>query len=297
MSQQARISLSTKDVIHIEGFQGTASVFKNDSTVRIRAILQQLQNAFVQSGMDRGEINALMEQGIPCEVLQPNSADWQVGSLRLTLDFQPGVAGFSVSSAPMAGTIEVQNVAASAVVASAVTAPVVMPDVAPVEDLMELEAAPDLGADLGADFGMKMSDDLSDDLDSDLSDGLRVDLGVDLDVDLGADLGAELDSSFGDDGLGDLSIEGLSADSLDQDSLEMSGFTASDELGISDDLDLSGLDEMTDLSGMMDDDLLSDELSLGLDSQAVLTDNLDDLSNPWDMSGDLDDMLLQNSHS
>jgi hypothetical protein len=302
MSQLARISLSTKDVIHIEGFQGTASVFKNDSTVRIRSILQALQAAFLQSGMDLTEINALMEQGIPCEVLQPNAADWQVGALRLSLEFQPGVfAAPSESAAPVASTIGVQNAGAMAsaapVAAAVAAAPVVMEPISATEPEIDLES--DFGLDTNLD--LELSDDLSHDLDNDLDNDLSINLDSPaLETGFGAsfstDLTDGLDDTFAEDSLGDLSIEGL-----DEDALEMSGFESGSDLtmetDLETDLDLSGLDEMNGLSDMMGDDAMSDDLSLGLDSQAVLTDNLDELSSPWDLSGDLDDMLLQHSHS
>ena len=305
MSQQARISLSTKDVIHIEGFQGTASIFKNDSTLRIRGILQQLQNAFAQSGMDVSEINALMEQGIPCEVLQPNAPDWQVGALRLSLDFQPGVV--------LASTLEVQRIATptsiaapsiatpvmaapAAVVAAPIAVAVVPERPEPAIDLrMDLDDDLDLDLNLGSDLALE-PDDLSDDFSDGLSAELDSDLGAELDNEFeDNDLIAGLDSSFGDD-LGELSLEESGAKTLGEDAFDLSGFESESDLGLGNSLDLSGLGDLDGL-GLMEDDVLSDSLSLGLDSQAVMTDNLADLSNPWDSIGDLDDMMLQSSHS
>lgn len=303
MSQQARISLSTKDVIHIEGFQGTASIFKNDSTLRIRGILQQLQNAFVQSGMDVSEINALMEQGIPCEVLQPNAPDWQVGALHLSLDFQPGAVSLSsLLSSPIASPLDVQSMAAPSVqvpevVAAAVAAPIAMAVVAempePAIDLM-MNLDEDLDLDLGSDLELELPDDLS--------NGLNDGLGAELDDEFGGnDLIAGLDNSFSDS-LGELSLEESGANTLGEDAFDLSGFEPESDLGLEgdlglgDSLDLSGLGDLEGL-GLMEDDLTSNDLSLGLDSQAVMTDNLADLSNPWDSIGDLDDMMLQSSHS
>ena len=301
MSQQARISLSTKDVIHIEGFQGTASIFKNDSTLRIRGILQQLQNAFAQSGMDVSEINALMEQGIPCEVLQPNAPDWQVGDLRLSLDFQPRAASlFAISSSPMASTIEVQSIAAPSIAAPAAVAAVLAAPIAMavVVEMPEpsIDLMIDLDLNLGSDLELELPDDLSDDFGDDLSADLDSDLGVELDNEFGDnDLIAGLDRSFGND-LGEISIEESGADTLGEDAFYLSGFEAESDLGLGDSLDLSGLGDLDGLD-LMEDDVLSNDLSLGLDSQAVMTDNLADLSNPWDSIGDLDDMMLQRSHS
>ena len=292
MSKQARISLSTKDVIHIEGFQETASIFKNDSTLRIRGILQQLQNAFAQSGMDVSEINALMEQGIPCEVLQPNAPDWQVGALRLSLDFQPG--------AVRANLLEVQSVAAPRVAVPSIATVVVAAPIAMAVGAEMSEAEPaidgmisfdedlDLDLNLESDLELGMPDDLSAELDSAL--------GADLDNELGEELGDDdlimgLDTSFGDD-LDEFSIEESDADALVKDTFDLSGFETESDLGLGDSLDLSGLGDLDGL-GLMEDD----DLSLSLDIQAVTGDSLADLSNPWDSIGDLDDMMLQSSHS
>ena len=283
MSQQARISLSTKDVIHIEGFQETASIFKNDSTLRIRGILQQLQNAFAQSGMDVSEINALMEQGIPCEVLQPNAPDWQVGALRLSLDFQPG--------AVRANSLEVQSVAAPRVATVVVAAPIAMAvgaemsEAEPaIDGMISFDEDLDLDLNLESDLELGMPDDLSAELDSAL--------GADLDNELGDDdLITGLDTSFGDE-LDEFSIEEPDADAPVKDTFDLSGFETESDLGLGDSLDLSGLGDLDGL-GLMEDD----DLSLSLDSQAVTGDSLADLSNPWDSIGDLDDMMLQSSHS
>ena len=292
MSKQARISLSTKDVIHIEGFQETASIFKNDSTLRIRGILQQLQNAFAQSGMDVSEINALMEQGIPCEVLQPNAPDWQVGALRLSLDFQPG--------AVRANPLEVQSVAAPRVAVPSIATVVVaapiamavgaeMPEAEPaIDGMMSFDEDLDLDLNLESDLELGMPDDLSAELDSAL--------GADLDNELGEELGDDdlitgLDTSFGDN-LDEFSIEEPDADALVKDTFDLSGFETESDLGLGDSLDLSGLGDLDGL-GLIEDD----DFSLSLDSQAVTGDSLADLSNPWDSIGDLDDMMLQSSHS
>ena len=273
--------------------------------------MQQLQNAFVQSGMDVSEINALMEQGIPCEVLQPNAPDWQVGALRLSLDFQPGAVSLSnLLSSSVTSPLDIQSIAAPSiqvpeVVSVAVAAPIAMAVVAempePAIDLM-MDLNEDLDLNLGSDLELELPDDLSDDL----NDGLGLDLGVDLGVDLGAELNDEfsgndliagLDDSFGDD-LGELSLEESGANTLGEDAFGLSGFEAESNLGLGDSLDLSGLGDLDGL-GLMEDGLTSDsdDLSLGLDSQAVMTDSLADLNNPWDSIGDLDDMMLQSSHS
>jgi KGK domain len=213
MSQQAKLSLSTKDVIHIEGFQENASLFKNESTLRIRAILQQLQNACTASGMDLTEVMALMEQGIPCEVLQPGADDWKMGHIRLSLEFQPGLSSpiSSPMSSPMSSQVTMQSPAVS-------------------------DITPTL-------------------MDSDLDDSL--------------------------------------GSSPDLDELEMADMMpdASLEESVNADLDLSGLSEMDSMSNGVGDDL-----SFDMDSQAVEAGDLNDLNSPWDLSDDLDEMLLTNGN-
>ena len=180
MSQQATLSLSTKDVIHIEGFQENASLFKNESTLRIQTILQQIQTACTDSGMGLLEINALMEQGIPCEVLQPGAADWQVGRIRLSLEFQLGTAVSTVT--PIAGTVALQANAVMAdpmvydrpeVIAASVStvAPTIVPEVPEmheVEDDFAFDSADMGGTDL--DSGLDATSFGITDLDADLMD-------------------------------------------------------------------------------------------------------------------------------
>ncbi len=315
MSQQATLSLSTKDVIHIEGFQENASLFKNESTLRIRTILQQLQTACTDSGMGLSEVNALMEQGIPCEVLQPGVADWQVGRIRLSLEFQLGTP--IAATTTIAGTIPLESVSQSNAVArppmssdrpevmtTAVAAPTIVPEVIMSEvadDFADLDAPDvDSGLDSGLDssldsgldatnFGMTDLDaDLMDDfMESDLDDGLGIDLNANVNSDLGLGQDSEigmmddLDDAFGEDlDLGELGeLDGLS-EMMPDSSLEESVNTS---------LDLSDLSDMDGLG-----DGLTDDLSFDLDSQAVGSVNLNSLDNPWDLNDDLDEMLLKN---
>ena len=318
MSQQATLSLSTKDVIHIEGFQENASLFKNESTLRIRTILQQLQTACTESGMGLSEVNALMEQGIPCEVLQPGAADWQVGRIRLSLEFQLGtpiaatttiasiiplqanaVAAMPiVSDRPEVITAAVTAAAVAAVATPAIVAGVIMSEVA--DDFADFDAT-DMDSSLNSgldatNFGITdLNADLMDDfMESDLDDGLGVDLnglGVDLNTNVNSDLGLgqdleigmmdDLDDPFGEDlDLGGLGeLDGLS-EMMPDSSLEESVNTG---------LDLSDLSDMDGLS-----DGLTDDLSFDLDSQAVGLADLNSLDNPWDLNDDLDEMLLKN---
>lgn len=262
MSQSARISLSTKDVIHIEGFQGTASVFKNESTMRIRSILQQLQSAFSQSGMDLNEINALMEQGIPCEVLQPGAEDWQAGAMRLSLEFQPGAA-IAMSAPAIQSEVDLgrgDRAGSFPLVSSA--------------ERHESMISPSEGGSMTMSE-LAMPDDLSD-----------LEMG---DADLNLESMNSMDS-LGTDSLGHLSMENLSTDSSDEE-FGLSGLEESESDNLQNMMGSAGFGD--DLSDGLSLDV--DELSLDLDSQAVATDNIDDLTSPWDLSGDLDEMMLQNT--
>ena len=311
MSQHSTLSLSSKDVIYIEGFPENASLFKNESTLRIRTILQQLQTACTESGMGLLEINALMEQGIPCEVLQPGAADWQVGRIRLSLEFQLDTAVTTVT--PIAGSVALQSNAVMAapivydrpeVIATSVSAvaPTIVPEVLKMPEVLEMPEVeddfafnlPDLGGTNldsrldATNFGITDVDaDLMDDLmESGLDDGLGVDLNTNLNSDLGMSPDLEigmmddLDDAFGEDlDLGELGeLDGLSEmmpDSMLEESntsLELSDFSDMDALG-------SGL---------------TDDLSFDLDSQAVDSADLNALDNPWDLNDDLDKMLLKN---
>ena len=313
MSQHSTLSLSTKDVIHIEGFQENASLFKNESTLRIRTILQQLQTACTDSGMGLSEVNALMQQGIPCEVLQPGAADWQVGRIRLSLEFQLGTAVSTTVStvAPIASTVALQS---NSVVAAPMSAPI--STVAPAIGLENLEMpeavempeiaddfafdSEDLGStdlDLGLDptnFGVTDLDaGLMDDfMESGLDDSLGADLNTNLNSDLGMDQNLEigmmddLDDAFGENlDLGELSLGELG------EFHELSEMMpdASLEKSVNVSLDLS---DFSDMDGLGDG--LTDDLSFDLDSQAVGAADLNALDNPWDLNNDLDEMLLKN---
>jgi hypothetical protein len=282
MSQQAKLSLSTKDVIHIEGFQENASLFKNESTLRIRTILQQLQAACTASGMGLAEVNALMEQGIPCEVLQPGAADWQMGSIRLSLEFQPGIP----SAAPMASTVTMQsstlpsNTLPSNAVVSAPAAAAVIAS-APVAAVAVATAASQMDLEMDSMDDFSMESDLDADLESDAS--------------LDSELIGDLDDTFGED----LDMGGLDDSSLNSDALSGMMPDASLEESVNSDLDLSGLSDMDSFDAGLSDGFGEgdDDLAFDLDSQAVDAGDLGelgDLSSPWDLSDDLDEMLLTN---
>lgn len=315
MSQHSTLSLSTKDVIHIEGFQENASLFKNESTLRIQTILQQLQTACTESGMGLSEVNALMQQGIPCEVLQPGAADWQVGRIRLSLEFQLGTA--VNSEAPIAGSVGLQSkavVAAPKVYARPeVIAASVSTVVAPAIGLenFEMPEAVEI-LEMDDDFGFDSADLGSTDLDLGLNSGLdATNFGVtDLEAGLMDDLmESEIDDAFGTEGLNtnlnsnlgmEQNLEIGMMDDLDDafgEDLDLGEFDSLSEMmpgpslgeSVNTSLDLSDLSGMDELG-----DGLTDDLSFDLDSQAVGSADLNALDNPWDLNNDLDEMLLKN---
>ena len=325
MSQHSTLSLSTKDVIHIEGFQEDASLFKNESTLRIRTILQQLQTACTDSGMGLSEVNALMQQGIPCEVLQPGAADWQVGRIRLSLEFQLGTSVSTTVStaAPIASTVALQSNAVvadsmvynrSAVIAASVStvAPAIGLEVLEMPEAVEMpEIADDFAfdlADLGStdlDLGLDPTNFGVTDLDAGLMDdfmesGLDDSLGADPNTNLNSDLGMDQNLEIGMmDDLDDAFGENLDLGELDLGELgefhELSEMMpdASLEKSVNVSLDLSDFADMDGLSDGLGDGL-TDGLSFDLDSQAVGSADLNALDNPWDLNNDLDAMLLKN---
>jgi hypothetical protein len=322
MSQHSTLSLSTKDVIHIEGFQENASLFKNESTLRIQTILQKLQTACSESGMGLAEVNALMQQGIPCEVLQPGAADWQVGRIRLSLEFQLGTA--VSNETPIAGSVGLQSNAVVAaprvydrpeVIAASVSAASIS-TTAPAIGLENLEM-PEAAAmlEMDDDFVFDSADLDSTDLDLGLDSGLdATNFGItDLDAGLMDDfMESEIDDAFGTE---DLNTNLKSDLGMDQ-NLEI-GMMDDLNDAFGEDLDLGELGEFDDLSEMIPDsgleesvntsldlsdlsgmdelgDGLTDDLSFDLDSQAVGSADLNALDNPWDLNNDLDEMLLKN---
>ena len=325
MSQHSTLSLSTKDVIHIEGFQEDASLFKNESTLRIRTILQQLQTACTDSGMGLSEVNALMQQGIPCEVLQPGAADWQVGRIRLSLEFQLGTSVSTTVStaAPIASTVALQSNAVvadsmvynrSAVIAASVStvAPAIGLEVLEMPEAVEMpEIADDFAfdlADLGStdlDLGLDPTNFGVTDLDAGLMDdfmesGLDDSLGADPNTNLNSDLGMDQNLEIGMmDDLDDAFGENLDLGELDLGELgefhELSEMMpdASLEKSVNVSLDLSDFADMDGLGDGLGDGL-TDGLSFDLDSQAVGSADLNALDNPWDLNNDLDAMLLKN---
>ena len=325
MSQHSTLSLSTKDVIHIEGFQEDASLFKNESTLRIRTILQQLQTACTDSGMGLSEVNALMQQGIPCEVLQPGAADWQVGRIRLSLEFQLGTSVSTTVStaAPIASTVALQSNAVvadsmvynrSSVIAASVStvAPAIGLEVLEMPEAVEMpEIADDFAfdlADLGStdlDLGLDPTNFGVTDLDAGLMDdfmesGLDDSLGADPNTNLNSDLGMDQNLEIGMmDDLDDAFGENLDLGELDLGELgefhELSEMMpdASLEKSVNVSLDLSDFADMDGLGDGLGDGL-TDGLSFDLYSQAVGSADLNALDNPWDLNNDLDEMLLKN---
>lgn len=294
MSQQGNFSLSTKDVIHIENFHGKGALLQNDATLRIQTLLRQLETILKQSGsLSIDEITALLQQGIPCEVLQPGAPDWQSGTLQLSLQFHPGAA-------PMAASMEVQQVAApvspavpsvASVTESAAPSALQAPDSLSMMDKGEI-AAPEITEAAIDAMGFdvpEMTDELTDestfeaalleDEASAIEDAFAVS-GLD-ENDLSAGLDSEIGSEF---------------DGLLDDEIDANPAVSADMMG---DVD-NELDEfafMNAEASSTDNVEVDVEMAFDLDSQAVDVGSVNDLDSPWDLNNELDAMLLQNGNS
>ena len=309
MSNQGRLSLSTKDVVVVENFQGSATLFQAHSILRIKDLVAKLEAVCKQSGkMSADEITLLFGNGVDCEVLQPGSTDWQNGTMHLSLEFQPvavPVANSAANSAApelaatatIAAAVPAAGIAAAVVSApsdavveaplldeAAAEAPIAdAPVEAPAEAVaLELDAEPVVMADISElDFA-----DLADEsnapeamLDAfDLSDAGA----GEIDALLGeSDAPVEIDAFADVNGFGEslLSDADLAAE------LEMASGRDLGDLG---DLGLESA-VAADPLAHLDGDLMAD-----LDSTAA--PDLDALNSPWDLTGDLDAMLLKNGH-
>ncbi|MGI0493829.1 KGK domain-containing protein [Alkalinema pantanalense CENA528] len=298
MSQQGNFSLSTKDVIHIENFQGKGALLQNDATLRIHTLLRQLETILKQSGaLSIDEIMALLQQGIPCEVLQPGAPDWQSGTLQLSLQFHP-------SAAPMATSMEVQQVAAS--VAPAVQPVASVPesvDPSPLQasdslSMMDNSAisVPEItesAIDAMAFDVPEMADELTDEstfdaalLEDEASSIEAAFAGSDLDEnDLSAGLDAEIGSEF----------DGLMNDEMDADPAVSAGMMGDVDSELDEFAFMNAEASSTDnVEVDVDVDV---EMAFDLDSQAVDVGSVNDLDSPWDLNNELDAMLLQNGNS
>jgi hypothetical protein len=288
MSQQGKMSLSVKDVIHVEGFPGSASLFQDNATLRIKDLLSKLEAVFSQSGMlSADEVRALMQQGIPCEMLQPGAGDWQAGCIRLSLDFQP-----LVSAPETAASMNLQAIAA--VPLSAVAA---MPDASmALESMMAEDAIGDkdiLSGDADDLMGGLMIDEVAN-----LQDALTEDpfsengLGEDTEMDMpDADLAEAIDFSddmamlMDDAPMAEATEESDFSDLMDE---SMMGSAMGDEAAI----DLSDVDFMS-----VGEEATELEFGLDLDSQMVNAETAENLGNPWDPNAELDEMLLANGQN
>jgi hypothetical protein len=291
MSHQGQQTLTAKDVVFVEGFERSASLFKNDATLRIKDLLAKIEAICLKSGeLSSEEIAILFGNGIGCEVLRPGAEDWQTGNLNLSLQFRAGaVAALPTIDAvtPAATNSVVAHGAAPAVVAPAVVAPAVVapavvapvavapePAVVPVEmpsTHQNLNAFADSSTGVGfADFGADLGADLG-----------AADLGAAVfGGDRGSDRGSGLGDNFGDD----FGLEAAAPSGGDLEVPAAENEFDADLMGLMDDAapaasDFSGLD---DLDGF------------DLDSTAAPASAVEDLSSPWDLSDDLDSMLMAN---
>jgi hypothetical protein len=228
MSHQGQHKLTAKDVIFVEGFEASASLFKNDATLRIKDLLAKIETICLKSGeLSANEIAILFGNGLSCEVLRPGAADWQTGHLNLSLEFQVGTiaAAQPITATPVAtAPIETPSPAPAVVAVAAVAA------VAAVPSLDEDAFGDDM---LGDD--MLGDDMLSSSLDDEIPPAINFDTvgfahpapGDDLDLDLMDVMGDAAPESAGFDGLDDFSLD--SAPAADMESLD-SPWDLSDDL-------------------------------------------------------------------
>ncbi|MBD2327476.1 KGK domain-containing protein [Alkalinema sp. FACHB-956] len=322
MSQQGNFPLSTKDVIHIENFQGKGALLQNDATLRIHTLLRQLDNILKQSGsLSIDEITALLQQGIPCEVLQPGAPDWQSGTLHLSLQFYP-------STAPMAASMELQQAATplASTAPATPTAAIVQPVPQPAEDslsdsfsdslsvmandaIAEPELAefeiPELGEPAIAEMAFDAPDatDMGVSLDESLMDAetafdeslLEPELEAELEVEApaiedafaGSDLDADVFSANLEEEIG------AEFDGLMNDEMEIEAAISADMMA---DATNSELDEFAFMNAEVGS-TENVEMAFDLDSQSVDVGSVNDLDSPWDLNNELDAMLLQNGNS
>jgi hypothetical protein len=147
MSYQGYQPLSAKDVLFVEGFEQSASLFTADATLRVKDLLAKVATICAQSGsLSAAEMELLFGAGVACEVLRPGNDDWQTGRLQWQFGFVSDVAGAVAPAAPVAIAAPV----ASAAPAPAVAAPETAASVA------EPTAAPEAGF---ASFADAMDDD------------------------------------------------------------------------------------------------------------------------------------------
>lgn len=133
MSHQGYQPLSAKDVLFVEGFEQSASLFKADATLRVKDLLAKVATICAQSGeLSTAEMDLLFGAGVSCEVLRPGQADWQTGQLQLQFAFAAGSSG---------AVTPVASAAASAVATVPVAAAAPVVEAAPVE-AAPVEAAP-----------------------------------------------------------------------------------------------------------------------------------------------------------
>jgi hypothetical protein len=300
MSNQGRLSLSTKDVVVVENFQGSATLFQEHSILRIKDLVAKLEAVCKQSGkMSADEITLLFGNGVDCEVLQPGSTDWQNGTMHLSLEFQPVAVPVANSAAPeLAATATIAAAAVPAGIVAAAAPSDAVVEAAPLDDAaieapiaeapiaetsaeavaLELDAEPVVMADISElDFAGLADESNAPEA---VLDAFNLDAGAgEIDLLLGeSEAPVEIDAFADVNGFGDslLSDADLAAE------LEVASGRDLGDLGLE---SAVAADPLADL----DVDLMAD-----LDSTAA--PDLDALNSPWDLTGDLDAMLLKNGH-
>lgn len=183
MSHQNYQTLTTKDVVVVEGLASSSGMFQTAATLRVKDLLAKLEGICTASGqITIEEMRLLFGDGIHCEVLQPGAADWQVGQLKLNFGFEaspdmkatmPGIA-IPPQKVVAAPEVKVAEVKAPEMKAPEIKAPVAEVKAAEPqaeskatraasEPELELSQFDNAGESIASPFGNAMS---SDDIDS-----------------------------------------------------------------------------------------------------------------------------------
>jgi KGK domain len=307
MSNQGRLSLSTKDVVVVENFQGSATLFQEHSILRIKDLVAKLEAVCKQSGkMSPDEIALLFGNGVDCEVLQPGSADWQNGTMHLSLEFQPVAATPSATPELATPALAATALAATAIIAAAaVPAAAIAAEVAAepsdaaaslFDEVPAAEASVEASVEattLELDAEPVAIADISEIDFADLADqSAAPEAGLDA-LDQPDERAVEIDALLGES-TAPVEIDAF-ADGFGESLLNDADLAAELEAASARDLGDFGLesaveaDPLADLDADLDADLMGD-----LDSTAA--PDLSALNSPWDLTGDLDAMLLKNGH-
>lgn len=169
MSHQNYHTLTTKDVVVVEGLANSSGMFQTAATLRVKDLLAKLEAICTASGqITIEEMRLLFGNGMHCEVLRPGAEDWQVGQLKLNFGFEASpdakatMPGISIPIATTPKTVEpiaapeVKAEPSSAAAVSAAPANVA-PVSEPTSEPMSEPAAATAKADISPEAELELS--------------------------------------------------------------------------------------------------------------------------------------------